>query len=66
MSRLISAVVAVATLSTLFGCVNPTDLPSMGSRTGYQRAIDQDVSATRDSDGATVRGESPTARMNWQ
>ena len=66
MSRLCSCVVAILTLSTLLGCVNPTDLPSMGSRTGYQRSIDQDISATRDSDSATVRGESPMTRINWQ
>jgi hypothetical protein len=57
---------ALALLLMLSSCIDPADLPQLGIASGYQRALDQDVQATHDSNTSTVRGESVAAHMNWQ
>jgi hypothetical protein len=66
MTKISLKAMALAVLAPLLGCVDPTDLPSQGNSSGYQRAIDQDVSATHNSDYHTVRNEGVMTRVNWQ
>jgi len=64
--RILLNAMALVVLAPLLGCVDPTDLPNQGGSTGYQRAIDQDVSVTHNSDYGTVRNEGVMTRLNWQ
>jgi hypothetical protein len=65
MTRIIPRLTLLAVLLALWGCVNPADLPRLGGFSGYQRAIDQDVSATRDS-GAVVQSGNLLTRLDFR
>jgi hypothetical protein len=54
MTQIILRLTTLALLGGVAGCLDPADLPRSGDVSGYQRAIDQDVSAARVS-GAVVQ-----------
>jgi hypothetical protein len=59
MSRVLLASAAlIVALASLAGCIDVADIPNLGGSSGYQRAIDQDVSTTFD-EGPTARSGSP-------
>jgi len=66
MTRIFLKMAALLALSMLVGCVDPSDLPYLGGRPGYQRGIDQDIEATHDSGAATLGNESPVVPANWR
>jgi hypothetical protein len=55
----------LGSLVLLAGCVDVGDQPSYGGRPGYERAIDQDISASHEN-GAILQDESPATPANWR